>query len=51
MASAHNPVSYGSLARYRLMERLKAIGTTGAIGGGGDYADFQKVLQMLDDLE
>eukprot|EP00039_Didymoeca_costata_P018399 m.333299 g.333299 ORF g.333299 m.333299 type:complete len:260 (+) comp17112_c0_seq1:65-844(+) len=43
--------SYGSLAKYRNMNRLKAFGNTTIVGGSGDLADFQTISDMLETLE
>lgn len=42
--------SYGSLARYRDMKRLAAVGDATIVAGSGDMADFHHILHMLDDI-
>jgi 20S proteasome subunit beta 7 len=42
--------SYGSLARFYVMERLKQIGDFTVVGGGGDYSDFQHTIKNLEEL-
>ncbi|KAM7437161.1 Proteasome subunit beta type-4 [Porites harrisoni] len=40
--------SYGSLARFREVSRLMAVGDNTVIGGSGDYADFQYLKSELE---
>ena len=40
--------SYGSLARFREVSRLMAVGNNTVVGGSGDYADFQYVKSLLE---
>jgi len=42
--------SYGSLARFFVLERLKQIGDYTVLGAGGDYSDFQSIVKTLDEL-
>ena len=43
--------SYGSLARFRSLSRVRAVGPSGTlVACGGDQADFEQVLEFLDDL-
>eukprot|EP01111_Echinosteliopsis_oligospora_P017561 TRINITY_DN765_c0_g1_i1.p1 TRINITY_DN765_c0_g1~~TRINITY_DN765_c0_g1_i1.p1 ORF type:complete len:257 (+),score=81.89 TRINITY_DN765_c0_g1_i1:57-827(+) len=42
--------SYGSLARFYVLERMKKIGDYTVIGAGGDYSDYQHIIKMLDEL-
>ena len=42
--------SYGSLARFRSLERLKAVGSTTIVGASGEYSDFQYIQKLLEDL-
>lgn len=42
--------SYGSLARFRDLRRLRQVGGYTVIGGSGDYSDFENVLELLDSL-
>lgn len=51
--SLHNFIltaSYGSLARFKDIQRLAGVGKYTVIGAGGDMSDFQYVLRMLDEL-
>ncbi|EJT50782.1 endopeptidase [Trichosporon asahii var. asahii CBS 2479] len=41
------PASYGSLARFRDIERLKALGTHTVLGAAGDMSDFQREEETL----
>ena len=41
--------SYGSLARFTDLRRLRTVGSQSIIGAGGDYSDFQFVMDMLDE--
>jgi len=49
MLAADTLGSYGSLARYTELRRLRAVGPYALLGAGGEYSDFQKILDMLDD--
>lgn len=41
--------SYGSLARFRDVSRLKVVGDSNTVvGGSGDYADFQHIQSLLE---
>lgn len=42
--------SYGSLARFKDMQRLHAVGQNTIIGAGGDMSDFQYIQRTLDQL-
>jgi len=50
MMAADNLASYGSLARFKDVQRLQAVGTTTVVGAGGDMSDFQYLQTMLDEL-
>jgi 20S proteasome subunit beta 7 len=50
MMAADTLASYGSLARFRNMHRLSAVGDTTIVGGSGDMADFDAIKHMLDDM-
>lgn len=50
MMAADNLASYGSLARFKDVSRLVAIGQNTVIGAGGDMSDFQYIQQILEDL-
>eukprot|EP01004_Peranema_trichophorum_P008528 NODE_7282_length_793_cov_23.247761_g6673_i0.p1 GENE.NODE_7282_length_793_cov_23.247761_g6673_i0~~NODE_7282_length_793_cov_23.247761_g6673_i0.p1 ORF type:complete len:226 (-),score=28.43 NODE_7282_length_793_cov_23.247761_g6673_i0:49-726(-) len=43
-------LSYGSLARYPNIQRIKQVGDKTAIAASGDYADFQYIANQLDEL-
>eukprot|EP01139_Manchomonas_bermudensis_P014478 Amastigsp_a508529_1019.p1 type:complete len:219 gc:universal Amastigsp_a508529_1019:34-690(+) len=42
--------SYGSLARFRDLRRLRKVGAHTVVGGSGDYSDFEYTMEMLDAL-
>jgi 20S proteasome subunit beta 7 len=42
--------SYGSLARFFAIERLRQIGDYTVLGAGGDYSDYQHIVKLLDEL-
>lgn len=42
--------SYGSLARFRSLERIKKVGDYTLVGASGEYSDFQYIIQILDEL-
>lgn len=42
--------SYGSLARFKDIERLHQVGDYTVIGAGGDMSDFQYIQRLLDEL-
>jgi 20S proteasome subunit beta 7 len=42
--------SYGSMARFKSMERLRKIGDYTVVGAGGDMSDFQYIIENLDEL-
>lgn len=42
--------SYGSLARFKDLDRIRAVNNACLIGGGGDYSDFQFICDNLEDL-
>jgi len=50
MMAADTLASYGSLARFKDVQRLHAVGLTTIIGAGGDMSDFQYIQNMLDSL-
>jgi len=43
-------VSYGSLARFRDIQRIKKIGNYTLLGASGEYSDFQDMQVLLDEL-
>ncbi|KAF7313251.1 Proteasome subunit beta [Mycena kentingensis (nom. inval.)] len=50
MMAADNLASYGSLARFRDIQRLHPVGAHTVIGAGGDMSDFQYIQAFLDEL-
>ncbi|KAJ7250621.1 proteasome endopeptidase complex beta subunit [Mycena rebaudengoi] len=50
MMAADNLASYGSLARFRDIQRLHAVGSHTVLGAGGDMSDFQYIQTILDEL-
>lgn len=42
--------SYGSLARFRGISRLLKVNDTTMLGASGDYADFQYLKQIIDQM-
>jgi len=50
MMAADNLASYGSLARFKDVERLHPVGDYTIIGAGGDMSDFQYIQNFLDSL-
>jgi 20S proteasome subunit beta 7 len=39
--------SYGSSAYFRNLQRVFKVNETTVIGGAGDYADYQHVLEII----
>jgi len=50
MMAADNLASYGSLARFKDIQRLHPVGDHTVIGAGGDMSDFQYIQSLLDEL-
>ncbi|KAF5350886.1 hypothetical protein D9758_010484 [Tetrapyrgos nigripes] len=50
MMAADNLASYGSLARFKDIQRLHPVGNNTVIGAGGDMSDFQYIQSLLDSL-
>ncbi|OZJ04295.1 hypothetical protein BZG36_02575 [Bifiguratus adelaidae] len=50
MMAADNLASYGSLARFRDVERLIPVGEHTVVGASGDISDFQYLKHVLDSL-
>ena len=50
MLAADTLGSYGSMARFRSLSRLSAVGDSTAIGGSGDMSDFQYISSDLQEL-
>lgn len=51
MVAADCLASYGSLARFRDVQRIQAIGESTVLGCSGDIADFQHVLHLMDEIQ
>jgi len=47
MLAADTLCSYGSMAKYKDARRLAAVNPKTLIGGGGEYSDFQSIIEML----
>jgi len=50
MLAADNLASYGSLARFKDIQRLHPVGENTIIGASGDMSDFQQLQHILDTL-
>jgi len=50
LMAADTLASYGSLARYKDVQRLHPVGTSTVVGAGGDLSDFQYIQHMLEDI-
>ena len=48
MMASDTLASYGSMARFKDVRRIRQVGSTTLIGGSGEYSDFQSVMEMLD---
>ncbi|KZW03151.1 proteasome endopeptidase complex, beta subunit [Exidia glandulosa HHB12029] len=48
--AADNLASYGSLARFKDVQRLIPVGAYTVIGGGGDMSDLQHINHLLEGL-
>ena len=46
--AADNLASYGSLARFRDVERLYTAANTTVVGASGDISDFQYIKHLLE---
>jgi 20S proteasome subunit beta 7 len=49
MLAADTLGSYGSLARFLSLSRLRPIGDRCILGAGGEYSDFQHIYTMLEE--
>jgi 20S proteasome subunit beta 7 len=49
MLAADTLGSYGSLARFMSLSRLRAVGERCVIGAGGEYSDFQHIHSLLEE--
>jgi 20S proteasome subunit beta 7 len=50
MIMADTQMSYGSLARYKSIDRIRRVNEQTLIGAGGEYSDFQYILRLLEQL-
>jgi len=50
MMAADTLGSYGSLARFRNLERIRTVGKNTLVGGSGEYSDFQHIMTSLEEL-
>jgi 20S proteasome subunit beta 7 len=50
MLASDTLASYGSLARYKDVRRLRKIGDFSIVGGSGEYSDFQAIIELLDGM-
>jgi len=50
MMAADNLASYGSLARFKDIQRLHKVGEYTVLAASGDMSDFQYIQSLLDDL-
>lgn len=47
MIASDTLASYGSLARYRNIDRIMKVNDNIILGAGGDYADFQHIKNII----
>jgi len=50
MMAADTLASYGSLARFKSIQRLHQVGSATVIGASGDMSDFQYIQRLLENL-
>lgn len=50
MMAADTLASYGSLARFKSIQRLHPVGEHTVIGASGDLSDYQYIQSMLDEV-
>lgn len=48
--STYPIASYGSLARFKSIQRLHSVGKSTIIGASGDMSDFQYIQRLLEEL-
>jgi len=51
MLAADTLASYGSLARFKDVTRIKTVGDSTLIGAGGEMSDFQTIMEMMEKLD
>lgn len=50
MLAADTLASYGSLARYKNVQRIRKVNNNTLIGASGEISDFQKLMEMLETM-
>lgn len=50
MLASDTLASYGSLARYKDVRRIKPVGNNTLIGASGEMSDFQSIMEMLENM-
>lgn len=51
MLAADTLASYGSMARYKDVNRIKTVGENTIIGASGEMSDFQAVMKKLEGMD
>jgi 20S proteasome subunit beta 7 len=51
MLAADTLASYGSMARYKDVRRIKTVGDNTIIGASGEMSDFQAVMNKLENMD
>jgi len=51
MLAGDTLLSYGSLARFRDIQRIRAVGNETLIGGSGEYSDYTEVMRILQEQQ
>ena len=51
MIAADTLCSYGSLARFKGISRMKSVGEQTLIAAGGEYSDFQSIVEYLEEMQ
>jgi len=47
MLAADTLCSYGTMAKYKDARRLRVVNSQTIVGGGGEYSDFQAIIDLL----
>mmetsp|Transcript_28101 Transcript_28101/g.36487 ORF Transcript_28101/g.36487 Transcript_28101/m.36487 type:complete len:267 (-) Transcript_28101:177-977(-) len=50
MIASDTLASYGSMARFKDVCRIKQVGENAIVGAGGEFSDFQSISEMLDTM-
>jgi 20S proteasome subunit beta 7 len=50
MMAADTLGSYGSMAKFTDLTRLRSVGRSTLIGASGEYSDFQYIMDLLEEL-